>query len=62
MAIVIEDAVEADLPGMLAIYNDVILHSTAVYTDAPETLAQRENLVAATSCPRLPRSGRQGYG
>jgi L-amino acid N-acyltransferase YncA len=42
MAIVIEDAVEADLPGILAIYNYVILHSTAVYTDAPETLEQRE--------------------
>ena len=39
MPIVIEDAVEADLPGLLAIYNDVILHSTAVYTEAPETQA-----------------------
>lgn len=41
--VVIEGAVEADLPGLLAIYNDVILHSTAVYTEAPETLAQRQS-------------------
>src|SRR5437764_11358317 len=42
MGIAIEDAVKADLPGILAIYNDVIIHSTAVYTDTPETLGQHE--------------------
>jgi len=35
------DAVEADLPGLLGIYNDVIATSTAVYTDAPVTLEER---------------------
>jgi L-amino acid N-acyltransferase len=32
---------EADLPGILAIYNDVIATSTAVYTSEPATLAER---------------------
>jgi len=30
-----------DLPGILAIYNDVIAHSTAVYAEAPVTLDER---------------------
>jgi L-amino acid N-acyltransferase len=37
----IRDAEESDLPGLLAIYNDVIATSTAVYTDAPVTLEDR---------------------
>ena len=32
---------ESDLPGLLAIYNDVIANSTAVYTDTPVTLDDR---------------------
>jgi L-amino acid N-acyltransferase len=32
---------EADLPGILAIYNEVIRTSTAVYTDDPVPLADR---------------------
>lgn len=31
----IRDAVEADIPAITAIYNEVILHSTAVFNDAP---------------------------
>jgi L-amino acid N-acyltransferase len=31
-----------DLPGLLAIYNEVIANSTAVYSDRPVTLADRE--------------------
>ena len=38
---VIDDLVEADLPGLLAIYNDVIATSTAVYSDRPTTLDER---------------------
>ncbi len=38
---VIEELVEADLPGLLAIYNDVIATSTAVYSDRPTTLDER---------------------
>ncbi len=36
------DAVEADLPGILAIYNDVIATSTAVYSEIPVTLENRQ--------------------
>ncbi len=37
----IHDAAAADLPGLLAIYNEVIATSTAVYTDNPVTLDNR---------------------
>lgn len=37
----IRDAREADLPGVLAIYNDVIATSTAIYIDTPTTLEER---------------------
>ena len=36
-----EEASERDLPGILAIYNDVIATSTAVYSDLPVTLEER---------------------
>jgi phosphinothricin acetyltransferase len=32
---------EADVPGLLAILNDVILNTTAIYTDRPETPEER---------------------
>ena len=38
----VRDAGEADLPAILAIYNDVIATSTAVYSDTPSALADRE--------------------
>ena len=37
----IRHATPADLPGILAIYNEVIEHSTAIYALAPTTLADR---------------------
>ena len=37
----IRDAGEADLPGLLAIYNDVIATSTAIYSYLPTTLEER---------------------
>ncbi len=37
----IRDAEAADLPGLLAIYNDVIATSTAIYSDLPTTLEER---------------------
>lgn len=37
----IRDAEPGDLPGILAIYNDVIATSTAIYRDEPTTLAER---------------------
>ena len=40
--LVLRDADRGDLPDVLAIYNDVIATSTAVYNDQPVTLADRE--------------------
>lgn len=37
----VRDAAEADLPGVLAIYNEVIATSTAVFSDQPATLDDR---------------------
>jgi L-amino acid N-acyltransferase len=37
----IRDAEAADLPGLLAIYNDVIATSTAIYSYLPTTLEER---------------------
>lgn len=37
----IDDATETDLPQILAIHNEVVAHSTAIYTDRPSTLAER---------------------
>lgn len=37
----IADASEAELPGILAIYNEVIAHSTAVYSNSAVTLENR---------------------
>ncbi len=39
----IRAAREEDLPGLLAIYNDVIATSTAVYSDAPVSLEDRRS-------------------
>lgn len=41
MAIVVRDAIESDLPALLAIYNDVLLTSTAIYMDEATTLDER---------------------
>jgi L-amino acid N-acyltransferase len=35
------DATEEDVPGILAIFNDVIARTTAVYREAPVTLEER---------------------
>ena len=37
----IRDAVETDLPAILAIHNEVIATSTAIYSETPSTLAER---------------------
>jgi L-amino acid N-acyltransferase YncA len=39
----ITDATEADLPGLVEIYNEVIATSTAVYSSEPVTLGDRLN-------------------
>ena len=38
---ILREATEADLPGLLAIYNEVIRTSSAVYTDEEATLEDR---------------------
>jgi phosphinothricin acetyltransferase len=40
--IIIRDAVEADLPQILEIYNEVIINTTAVFSYEPHTLQMRE--------------------
>jgi L-amino acid N-acyltransferase YncA len=42
LSITLRDATFADLPEILAIYNDVILTTTAIYSEKPHTLAMRE--------------------
>ena len=37
----IRPAIHADLPGILEIYNDAVLHTTATYDYEPRTLEQR---------------------
>ncbi|MDA7084997.1 GNAT family N-acetyltransferase [Pseudomonas sp. SA3-5] len=43
----IDDATTADLPGILAIYNDAVLTSTAIWNDSPVDLANRQAWFAA---------------
>jgi L-amino acid N-acyltransferase YncA len=38
---IIRHAIEDDLPAITAIYNDVLLNSTAIYRDEPATVAER---------------------
>lgn len=38
----IDDATDADLPAVVAIYNEVIRTSTAIYREEPATLAERQ--------------------
>jgi L-amino acid N-acyltransferase YncA len=48
------DATEADLPGLLAIYNEVIATSTAVYSSVPVTLAERQQWWRARTAQGYP--------
>ncbi|WP_372866537.1 N-acetyltransferase family protein [Pseudomonas sp.] len=43
----IQDATTADLPGILAIYNDAVQNSTAIWNDDPVDLANRQTWFAA---------------
>jgi phosphinothricin acetyltransferase len=52
----IRDATKDDLPQILAIYNDVVATSTAIYADRPATLAERSEWFEARvkrGCPVL---------
>jgi L-amino acid N-acyltransferase len=50
----IRPAVDADLPGVLAIYNDVIANSTAVYAIAPVTLEERRGWLRSRCAQGFP--------
>jgi L-amino acid N-acyltransferase len=59
----VRDAVEQDVAGILAIYNDVIATSTAVYRDDPASLADRLewfNARRAQAYPILVAAGDSG--
>lgn len=47
-------ATEADLPALLEIYNDIILHTTAVYDYEPHTLEMRQAWYQAKVAANLP--------
>jgi len=39
--VIVRDATESDVPAILAIYNDVLATSTAIFSDTPSTLEER---------------------
>jgi L-amino acid N-acyltransferase YncA len=41
---IIRDAIETDFPAITAIYNEVLLNTTAIYSDQPATVAERAAL------------------
>ncbi|WAC29434.1 GNAT family N-acetyltransferase [Ancylobacter sp. SL191] len=43
---ILRDATAHDLPGILAIYNHAVLHSTAIWNDTPADLANRSAWLA----------------
>jgi L-amino acid N-acyltransferase YncA len=54
MGVRIRDAGPDDLPGLLAIYNDVIATSTAVYRDEPATLDERREWLRSRDAQGYP--------
>jgi phosphinothricin acetyltransferase len=54
VAVLLEDATDADLPAILAIFNDVIATSTAIYRDDPLTLEDRAAWLAARRADGFP--------
>src|SRR5665213_1039434 len=50
----IRPATEADLPGILTIYNDAVAHTTAVFEYRPQTLAMRREWFYAKQAASLP--------
>jgi len=51
---IIRDASQSDLPGILAIYNEVITNSTAVYALEPVSLENRAQWMAARQAQGFP--------
>jgi L-amino acid N-acyltransferase len=50
----LRDATEADLPGLVEIYNEVIATSTAVYSSQPVTVEDRRNWWQARTAQGYP--------
>ena len=50
----VRDARAEDLPGILAIYNDVIATSTAIYRDEPATMEDRLQWLTARQAAHQP--------
>ncbi|MCC6947496.1 MAG: N-acetyltransferase [Bradyrhizobiaceae bacterium] len=64
----VRTATEADLPAILAIYNDAVLHSTAIWNETPVDLENRRGWFEARRAAGFPvlvaeEAGRvAGYG
>jgi len=63
----IRPATEADLPAILAIYNDAVMHTTAIWNETPADLADRLAWFEARRSGGFPvlvadADGVQGYG
>lgn len=54
MTILIRDAIGTDLPGILAIYNDAVLNTTAIWNEQPVDLANRQSWFAARQAQAYP--------
>ncbi len=50
----IRDALLADMPAVLAIYNDAVLNTTAIWNEQPVDLANRETWFAARQAQAYP--------
>ncbi|KTC12298.1 MULTISPECIES: GNAT family N-acetyltransferase [Pseudomonas] len=51
---VIRDALPEDLPGILAIYNDAVLNTTAIWNEQPVDLANRQTWYASRQTQAYP--------
>lgn len=67
----IRDAIEDDFEAVTAIYNEVLLNSTAIYRDQPATVAERielwqsrnrQNYPSLVACEPLAKGGDQVIG
>ena len=54
MTLTIRDATEADLPAILAIHNDAVLHGTAIWSVHPVDLANRRAVLADRAARGFP--------
>jgi L-amino acid N-acyltransferase len=52
--VLVRDAGEADLAELVAIYNEVLATSTAIFTDVPSTLAERREWWRARCAQHYP--------